>query len=128
MLRAASRLCVLQIRTGTLGFVYLAAILNLVARALAGQRPEPAAVIQGSVTPMLSRLSVEIASPVRGGAADQNAVAAFVIDARRETIRLLSAALGEERFRELRTRGAAMNDIQACTFARTHIDEYLATK
>jgi len=50
-----------------------------------------------------------------------------VIEARRETTRLLTAALGEAHLRELRAQGAAMNEDQACTYARTHIDKYLAS-
>ena len=74
---------------------------------------------------MLSRLSAQMASPVRGGGADQNDVAAFVKGIRREATELLVSSLGEERLAELRRAGTAMDATQAYTFARASIDEYL---
>ena len=126
LLRAASRVLHHQVRTGGNAFVYVAAILNLVARGLVEPEPESAAVIQGSVTTMLARLAPDIASPVRGGGVDQNDVAAYVTAVRRETTLLLSGSLGQVRLRELRARGAAMDETQACTYARNRIEEYLA--
>jgi len=126
MLGAASRVLHQQARTGAIGLVYVAAILNLVARGLAEPQPESAAVLQGAVTGMLRRLAPEIASPVSGGAPDQNDVAAFVTEVRRETTQSLTASLGQTQLRELRAQGAALDETHACTYARTHIDEYLA--
>jgi MalT-like TPR region len=126
LLRAASRVMHHQTRTDTQGFVYVAATLNLVARALAQPQPEPAAVLQGTVTGMLRRLTPDVAAPVSEGAPDHDNAAAFVTQIRRDTTQLLTVALGETRVRELRAQGAAMDETQACTYARTHIDEYLA--
>ena len=126
MLRAASRALHHHTRTGSFGLVYLAAILNLVARGLAEPQPEPAAVLQGTVTAVLSRLAPSMAPHVRGGAPDQNEVAAFVTAVRRDTTELLTSRLGKPRLRELRSQGAAMDETQACTYARSHIEEYLA--
>jgi hypothetical protein len=106
--------------------VYLAAILNLVARGLAQHQPEPAAMLQGAVSTMIRRIAPDVAAPVSGGASSHNDVAVFVAEVRRDTTALLTAALGDPRLRELRAQGAAMDETQACTYARTHIDEYLA--
>jgi predicted ATPase len=125
VLRTANRVLRDQIRTGAYSIVYVAAILNFVARSLVEERPEAAAMLQGTVTAMLSRLSPDIASAVRGGGSDQNDVAAYVTEVRRATTRLLTSALGEHRLRELRDEGAAMDEVQACTFARTRIVELL---
>jgi predicted ATPase/class 3 adenylate cyclase len=126
VLKAASRVLHHQIRTGAFAFIYVAAIMNLVARALAEPRPECAAVLQGTAAGMLAQLAPEIASPVRGGASDQNDVAAFVTDIRRATTQLLRDSLGADRLRGLRAQGAAIDETQACTYARAQIDEYLA--
>ena len=125
MLRAAGRALHHQSRSGFVGLVYLAAILNLVARGLAQHQPEAAALIQGTVTAMLRRLTPDIAAPISGDASNQP-VAAFVVKVRRDTTELLTAALGDTRLRELRAQGAAMDEDHACTYARTHIDDYLA--
>ena len=126
VLRAGVRVLHHQIRTGMNGIVYVAAILNLVARSLAEASPEPAAVLQGTVNAMLTRLSPDIATPVKGGGADQNDVAAFVKDVRQDTTQLLANSLGKTRLHELRAHGAAMDETQACTYGRTQIEDYLA--
>jgi predicted ATPase/class 3 adenylate cyclase len=125
MLRAASRALHHQTRTGVLGLVYVAAILNLVARGLAESQPEAAAVVQGSVTAVLSRIAPDMAVHVQGSAPDQNEVAAFVTAVRRDTTQILTAELGAARLRELRAQGAAMDETQACTYARAHVDQCL---
>jgi hypothetical protein len=127
LLRVARRFFHHYLRSGALPLVYLAAILNLVARALAQEQPETAAVLQGAVTSILRELTPGIAAPVSGRASGQNEIAIFVAAVRRDTTELLRATLGDTRPRELRAEGATMDDTQACTYARTHIDEYLAT-
>jgi hypothetical protein len=125
LLRAASSALHHQARSSALGYVYLAAILNLVARGLAKPQPEAAAVIQGTVTGILGRITPAVAAPVGGNGADQNDVAKFVMAVRRETTELLTAAIGQARLHELRTRGVTMDETQACVYARARIDEYL---
>jgi len=126
VLRAARPLLHHQVRSGALALYTVAGILNFVARGLAEDQPEPAAVIQGSVTAMLRELSADIAASVTGTTVVPNDVAAVAANIRRDTTRLLSSTLGDTRLRELRTRGAAMDETQACTYARTQIDSYLA--
>ena len=125
VLRTANRVLRDHIRTGAYSVVYVAAILNFVARSLVEERPESAAILQGTVTAMLSTLTPDIASAVRGGSSDQNDVAAYVTEVRRNTTQLLTSTLGEYRLRELRSEGAAMDEVQACTFARARIQELL---
>jgi hypothetical protein len=124
--RVARRLLHHQIRSGGIALAHLAAILNLVARGLAELQPEPAAVLQGSVGAMMRGLTADVVVPVSGTTSKENAVAAFVADVRRETTQLLDGALGEARVRQLRTEGAAMSEEQSYSYARTHVDEYLA--
>jgi predicted ATPase/class 3 adenylate cyclase len=125
LLRVARRFLHHYLRSGTLPLVYLAAILNLVARALAQDQPDTAAMLQGTVTSTLRQLTPDIAAPVSGGASGQNDVAIFVATVRHDTTQLLCAALGDTRLRELRAQGTTMDPTQACTYARNHIDDYL---
>ncbi len=53
-------------------------------------------------------------------------IIAFLGTVHDETMRLLNAALGDARLAELLAEGAAMDEAQACRYARTHIDQYLA--
>ena len=116
------------LRTGSWQFVYVVATLNLVARGLAEGQPESAAVIQGTATAMVRRLAQDVTVAVMGHASSPNSVEAFVVQVRRDTTHLLTIALGEVRLHQLRAEGAAMDDVQACRFARTQVDEYLAGK
>jgi hypothetical protein len=130
-LRAASRALDHQLRSGGVGLSNLAGVLNLAARGLAEHRPEPAAAIQGAVRGVLHHLvPVAVAPNSTAEPADvppqPGNFGTFVTAIRRETTQMLIAALGDARLRELRAQGAAMDETQACTYARTHIDEYLA--
>ena len=116
-----------HLRSGGVSLVYIAAYLNFVARGLAEHRPEPAAVVQGGVSALMRGLAPDVAAAAGGGTSSHNDVAALMVEVRRDTTRLLTAALGEARLRELHAQGAAMTEDQACAYARTHIDEYLAT-
>ena len=66
------------------------------------------------------------ATPDAGGSAQTSTVATFIAGVRHDTTELIVAALGEPRMHELRAQGAAMTEDQAYTYARTHIDDYLA--
>ena len=57
----------------------------------------------------------------------QGSNANFVLAALREAGDLVTAALGEERRRELRGKGAAMSMDEAISFALDHIDPKLLT-
>ena len=123
-LHATSRVLHHQLRSGQTQPIFLAGILNLAARGLAEPRPEPAAVIQGMVGVVLRRVT----QATDGGERLQTGtIVAFIAGTRRDATQLVVAALGESRMRELRAEGAAMTEDQACAYARTHIDEYLAT-
>jgi hypothetical protein len=102
--------------------------LNVAARGLAEHRPEPAAVLQGTVNALMRRLVPAAGTPTPADVTPQpGSFGQMITTARRDTTQILIAALGEPRMRELRARGAAMDEDQAYTYARTHIDEYLAT-
>ena len=124
---AASRTLHHQLRSGATSPVTIAGTLNLAARGLAEHRPESAAVIQGTVGVVLRRVKMAAADPSGQPSPEASAIVPFVAAARRETTELLVAALGKPRLRELRAQGAAMTEDQAYTYARTHIDDYLAT-
>jgi hypothetical protein len=63
--------------------------------------------------------------PRAGQCADQNEVAAFVTAARRDTTEIMTAELGSARLRALRAQGAAMDETQACSYARAHVEQCL---
>jgi hypothetical protein len=56
VLRAASSVLHHQLRSGTVGVLWLAGIVNVAARGFAEYRPEPAAVLQGTVRALMRRL------------------------------------------------------------------------
>ena len=89
--------------------------MNLLARGLAEHEPEPAAILQGTVSAIIRQLAPDVAAPVSGSTSTPNDVAALVIEVRRDTTQLLIAALGDLRLRALRAQGAAMDENQACT-------------
>jgi hypothetical protein len=127
-LHATSRLLHHQLRSGQTPPIFLAGILNLAARGLAGHRPEPAAALQGTVGVVLRRVTpTHNLTPDSAPSEQPDTIVAFIAAARRDATQLIVAALGEPRMRELRAQGAAMTEDQAYTYARTHIDEYLAT-
>jgi len=113
-LRVAGRALHHHIRSGTTSLATLVGILNVVARGLAEPRPESAATLQGAADAMIRRHTGNAPGAVSGGARDS-------------TTQLLNTTLDESRLRELHAEGAAMDENQACTYACTHIDEYLAT-
>jgi hypothetical protein len=127
MFRTANRALHHQLRSGGTSPLFLAGILNLVARGLAEPRPEPAAVIQGTIGIVLHRATPNTATPDTGASAQTNTVATPLAGVRRDTTQLILAALGEPQMLELRAQGAAMTEDQAYAYARSHIDDYLAT-
>jgi hypothetical protein len=82
--------------------------------------------LRGAAYAAYRRGSPSQSPPTPGtGSADSNAN--FVLAALREAGDLVTAALGEERRRELRGKGAAMSMDEAISFALDHIDPKLLT-
>ncbi len=80
---------------------FLSAILNIVARALAMSDPQSAAVFQGAARRLVPDA---VHAPAAQGATS------FVTQLRRQTTALLRSAIGEERLRQLRAEGDAVDD------------------
>jgi predicted ATPase/class 3 adenylate cyclase len=103
-------------------WAYLGGVLNVVARALAPSNPEAAAVLQG-VTRRLAPAPApgpSAGQPVSSAATpggDPGGTASFVTEARRETSAILRGALSEERLRELRAQGEALDRDDAVRYA-----------
>jgi predicted ATPase/class 3 adenylate cyclase len=126
-LRAADRLLRLDRQTGTTPLVTLLSTFNFVARGLAERQPEAAAVLQGVPRGLSTQAShAGPGSIPQRDASGLNPAAAFIAEVRRDTSRLLVAAIGEDRMRPLRAEGQTMDRDQASTYARTHIHEYFA--
>ena len=96
----------------------LAGVLNVVARAVADDDPEAAAVLQGAARRLaLADLSTVPAPPPSAPAAGAAGGLGLVGELRRETAGLLDEALGSERRRQLRAVGEAMDEDQAAAYA-----------
>jgi predicted ATPase len=125
VLLTATRLLYHHARSGMIPFYTLVGLLNLVARGLAEHQPEPAAILQGAVIAVVRELTPKDAAPVSGTSSNPNDVAVFVVEVRRDTTQILTRALGQTRLRELRAQGAAMDNDQACNYARAQINQHL---
>ncbi len=95
----------------------------MVARALAATRPEAAAIIHGAARGIVVRnLKTPVATeskptpPTTGG---------YFGELRRETTGLLASALGEQRLRQLRAEGDAMDDEHAIDYTLAQIADVL---
>ena len=98
------------------------------ARAVAEDNLEVAGILRGAAYAAFRQ-----ASPVDDSARQQDssrvdAGANFVLTALRETGDLVAAALGEDRRRQLRAKGAAMTIDEAVSFALEHIDPKMPSK
>jgi predicted ATPase len=103
-----------------MGPLQTAPCLALTARALAEDKPELAGLLRGAAYAAFRRASP--ASTDTDRADDQVPPADnFVLDALRETGDLVTAALGDERRRELRATGAAMSMDEAVSAAVANI-------
>jgi predicted ATPase/class 3 adenylate cyclase len=95
---------------------FLAGVLNVVARALASAHPELAAVLQGSARRLVPnvvhtpRAQHSASSSVTSPASPAPGATSFVTELRRQTTAILRDILGEERLRQLRAEGEAMDD------------------
>jgi predicted ATPase len=100
---------------------WLTGILNVVTRALVDIDIEAAARLQGAAR----RLAIRVAAARPTAAADTGAAAAgepaagfsMITDLRRQTSAVLHDALDEERLRQLRAEGEAMDSDQAAAYA-----------
>ena len=108
----------------------LAGVLNVVAWAIADTDPDAAATIQGAARALtLADIPTLAAADTRGQASPApvqvEAVTGIGVltELRRETTRHLADVLGQERLRELRAQGEAMDADQAVAYALAHIDQ-----
>ena len=107
---------------------YLYGTLTVSARALVGTDPEAAATIQGaahvlmkSAAPMATA-GEQPAAPAPGAPAGGFGV---FVETRRETTRLLTETLGDDRLRALRAQGAAMDTDAAVAYTLSRLDTFL---
>ena len=103
--------------------VWLTGGLNLVARALVPTQPDAAAIIQGAAHAINQRTlktPLTQSSPTPPGPAPST-TGGYFVEVRRETTRLLAAALGEERLGQLRAEGNAMDDDRAVAYTLEQI-------
>ena len=101
--------------------------MDFSARGLAEHQPEAAARLRGASSTIFQPPPFDEANVgASGRASNLYNLVAFMGKVHDETTQLLTAALGDARLEELRAQGAAMDEGEACTYARKHIDEYLA--
>jgi hypothetical protein len=108
--------------------VWLTGSLNVVARALVTTRPDAAAIIQGAnraITLQTLDRSVDSEATPTGPVPRSRATGGIFVEVRRETTRLLAAALGQERLRQLRAEGQAMEDERAVAYTLDQIAKAL---
>jgi hypothetical protein len=97
----------------------LGAMFNVVARALTPPNLEAAAVLQGAarhLTPAIPAPSAPGSTPATPAGRSPSA-ASFVTESRRECTGHLRDSLGDQRLRELRAEGEAMNTDEAVAYA-----------
>jgi hypothetical protein len=108
--------------------VWLTGGLNLVARALVPTQPDAAAIIQGAARAITLRtLETPVDSqsnPAPPGPSSRT-TGGYFGEVRRETTRLLAAALGDQRLGQLRAEGKAMDDDRAVTYTLEQITKAL---
>ena len=92
----------------------LAGVLNVVAWALAEERPRDAAVIQGAARRLTLEAFGDRATPRQG---TPGGAAGAISELRRETTRLLTPVLGEDRVRRYREDGAGLDADQVVGLA-----------
>jgi hypothetical protein len=105
----------------------VAPCLALSSRALAEGRPEPAGVLHGAAYAIFRRAAVEAGRSRLSGTVPVGPNANFVLAALREAGDIVTAALGDDRARELRTVGKAMTMDEAIAYALSSIDPRLLT-
>jgi predicted ATPase/class 3 adenylate cyclase/DNA-binding CsgD family transcriptional regulator len=126
VLRAITRVLHHQLRSGSLT-LQITMMLPMAARGLAEHSPEASAVIQGGARALTTRLRPHTSTTGAPAAPAAGTVTATVRRERVDTARLLVERLGEQRLHELRTVGEAMEPDELYSYARAHINTYLAT-
>jgi hypothetical protein len=100
---------------------WLAGILNVVARALVASDVEAAARLQGAARHLGVQLATSSqlpsADPGLASPRERSARFSMITDLRRQTSQLLHDALDEQRLRQLRAEGEAMDSDQAAAYA-----------
>jgi predicted ATPase/class 3 adenylate cyclase len=96
------------------------------ARALADERPEVAGVLQGAAYAAFRHAGPETNTRL-SRTASADATVNFVLSSLRETGDLVADALGDDRWRELRTQGTAMSTDEAVSYALANTDSKLLT-
>jgi predicted ATPase len=103
---------------------WLAASLNVVAHALAPTKPDAAAIIQGAARAIALRTLKTLPDSQSEPAPPRptpTTSGGYFVEVRRETTRLLTSALGNQRLRELRAEGEAMDDDHAVAYTLAQI-------
>jgi predicted ATPase/class 3 adenylate cyclase len=107
----------------------LAAMFNLVARAVAPTDPHSAAVLQGAarriITPNAKRNPTPIPAASTSSSPPTNSD--FVTHTRRATTQLLAQTLGEHRLHELRAEGEALDEDSSVAYALHATERALAS-
>jgi predicted ATPase len=100
--------------------------LSLCARAMAEDRPEAAGILRGAAYSAYAHANPRhpVTKQTNAGRTARNAN--FVLAALQEAGEIVSAALGDERRRELRDKGAAMTIDEAISYAVANIDSLLS--
>jgi predicted ATPase len=106
---------------------YLQIVLTLAARILAPTDPESAATIQGAARALIVPVDSASTDERRGESTPGGAEGGvgLLADAARDTTQLLTEALGRERLRELRGRGAALGTDTAVAYTLSRLDVFL---
>jgi len=115
--------------SGDRGFVAFG-VINVVARAVAPRDAEPAAVLQGAARRLAlaagGSSSPQDSADRTSPAGDQVAgPAPFIADLRRQATAVLRESLGDDRWRELRAEGEAMDADDAVGYALTVVQRNL---
>lgn len=106
----------------------VAPCLAMCARALAETRPDIAGVLHGAAISAFRRAAAEVGTSGRPASPSTNPNANFVLSALHDVSGIVSAALGDQRGRELRDEGKRMSMDEAITFALAHVDPQLAAQ
>jgi hypothetical protein len=100
---------------------WLAGILNVVARAIVQSDSYAAARLQGAARHLAVQLSAARPTPAADASVTSPAAppagSSVITELRRQTSALLRGVLGEERLRQLRYEGEAMDSDKAATYA-----------
>jgi predicted ATPase/class 3 adenylate cyclase len=112
---------------GIMNPLHTAPCLAGCARALAEDRPDVAGVLQAAAHATFKLAAPRVDNPNESTASSAGVNSNFIFETLRETAKLVAAAVGGDRARELRRTGAAMGLDEAVSFALANIDPKLLT-